>query len=227
MRRWSAPVSPMARRAALTRLVSVSSNTNRPAHTTRMSSSLLTTRSRCWTRYASTSKTCGSTCVITPFRQSSRRSHWSSQSSKINVIRRLREARGSFPANLARFFRTAGGWSRHYGSHPCASATVTSGRAQSWRIRRRWDSDDAYVQPQRMNSSVFVLVHPAWHGAWFWKKVARLVRKRGCRVFTPTLTGLGERSHLARPEIGLDTHVTDVVNVLEDEDLREVVLVGH
>jgi pimeloyl-ACP methyl ester carboxylesterase len=78
-----------------------------------------------------------------------------------------------------------------------------------------------------MKARVFVLVHPAWHGAWFWNKVGPLLRQRGHLVFTPTLTGLGERSHLARPETGLDLHVTDVVNVLKYEDLRDVVLVGH
>ena len=83
------------------------------------------------------------------------------------------------------------------------------------------------LQAQTMNTKMFVLVHPAWHGAWFWKKVVPLLREKGHIVSTPTLTGLGERSHLARPEIGLETHVTDVVNVLKDEDLRDVVLVGH
>jgi pimeloyl-ACP methyl ester carboxylesterase len=74
---------------------------------------------------------------------------------------------------------------------------------------------------------VFVLVHPAWHGAWVWKKVAAFLRQRGHIPVTPTLTGLGERSHLARADIGLDVHVTDIVNVLTYEDLRDVVLVGH
>jgi pimeloyl-ACP methyl ester carboxylesterase len=78
---------------------------------------------------------------------------------------------------------------------------------------------------QNMKPRIFVLVHPAWHGAWFWKKVVARLRQHA--VFTPTLTGLGERSHLARPDIGLDTHVTDVVNVLTYEDLRDAVLVGH
>jgi pimeloyl-ACP methyl ester carboxylesterase len=78
-----------------------------------------------------------------------------------------------------------------------------------------------------MKPKVFVLVHPAWHGAWFWKKVVPLLRQSGHLVFTPTLTGLGERSHLARAEVGLDVHVTDVINVLKYEDLRDVVLVGH
>ena len=80
---------------------------------------------------------------------------------------------------------------------------------------------------QSMNSRVFVLVHPAWHGAWFWKKVVPLLRKQGHLAVTPTLTGLGERSHLARADVGLDVHVNDVGNVLKYEDLRDVVLVGH
>jgi pimeloyl-ACP methyl ester carboxylesterase len=80
---------------------------------------------------------------------------------------------------------------------------------------------------QTMKPKTFVLVHPAWHGGWVWKKVVPLLRERGHVVFTPTLTGLGERSHLARPDIGLDVHIEDVVNVLKYEDLHEVVLVGH
>jgi pimeloyl-ACP methyl ester carboxylesterase len=75
--------------------------------------------------------------------------------------------------------------------------------------------------------ATFVLVHGAWHGGWCWKKVSPLLRAAGHEVYTPTLTGLGERAHLASPEIGLSTHIQDVVNVLEYEDLREVVLVGH
>ena len=73
----------------------------------------------------------------------------------------------------------------------------------------------------------FVLIHGAWHGGWCWRDVARLLRGAGHEVFAPSLTGRGERAHLARPEIDLDTHVTDVVSLLEAEDLREVVLVGH
>ena len=75
--------------------------------------------------------------------------------------------------------------------------------------------------------TTFVLVHGAWHGGWCWIKVARLLGDAAHRVHTPTLTGLGERAHLARPEIDLDTHVQDVVAVLEAEELRNVVLVGH
>ena len=72
-----------------------------------------------------------------------------------------------------------------------------------------------------------VLVHGSHHGGWCWRRVAPLLRAAGHEVFAPTLTGLGERVHLATPEVGLSTHITDVVNVLEFEDLRGVVLVGH
>lgn len=75
--------------------------------------------------------------------------------------------------------------------------------------------------------TTFVLVHGAWHGGWKWRYVAPILRGAGHEVFTPTLTGLGERAHLARPGIDLDSHVQDVVAVLETEDLRGVVLVGH
>jgi pimeloyl-ACP methyl ester carboxylesterase len=75
--------------------------------------------------------------------------------------------------------------------------------------------------------ATFVLVHGAWHGGWCWKKVTPLLRAAGHEVFAPTLTGLGERSHLLTRDVGLETHITDIEQVLEYEDLRNVVLVGH
>ena len=75
--------------------------------------------------------------------------------------------------------------------------------------------------------TTFVLVHGAWHGGWCWIKTTRLLTDAAHTVYTPTLTGLGERAHLARPEIDLETHIQDVVAVLETEELRNVVLVGH
>ena len=80
---------------------------------------------------------------------------------------------------------------------------------------------------QLSGTQAFVLVHGAWHGGWCWTKVTKILRKEGFDVYTPTLTGLGERSHLLRPEIDLETHVTDVVSLLEFEDLHHVHLVGH
>jgi pimeloyl-ACP methyl ester carboxylesterase len=75
--------------------------------------------------------------------------------------------------------------------------------------------------------ATYVLVHGAWHGGWCWQRVTPLLRAAGHEVFTPTLTGLGESSHLTSPEIDLSTHIQDVVNVLEYEDLHKVILVGH
>jgi pimeloyl-ACP methyl ester carboxylesterase len=75
--------------------------------------------------------------------------------------------------------------------------------------------------------ATFVLVHGAWHGAWCWRRVARLLTHNGHEVFTPTLTGLAERSHLLTPDIDLDTQILDVVNVMKWQELTDVVLVGH
>jgi pimeloyl-ACP methyl ester carboxylesterase len=75
--------------------------------------------------------------------------------------------------------------------------------------------------------ATFVLVHGAWHGAWCWRRVARLLTRSGHEVFAPTLTGLAERSHLLSPAIDLDTHILDVVNEMKWQELNDVVLVGH
>ncbi len=75
--------------------------------------------------------------------------------------------------------------------------------------------------------ATFVLAHGAWSAAWAWKKMRPLFAKSGHSFFSPTYTGLGERSHLARPDIDLGTHIQDVLNVLEFEDLKDIVLLGH
>jgi pimeloyl-ACP methyl ester carboxylesterase len=75
--------------------------------------------------------------------------------------------------------------------------------------------------------ATYVLVHGGGHGGWCHQRVARLLRAAGHEVHTPTLTGLGERSHLLSPAIDLDLHITDVVAVLHYEDLDDVILVGH
>jgi pimeloyl-ACP methyl ester carboxylesterase len=74
---------------------------------------------------------------------------------------------------------------------------------------------------------VFVIVHGAWGGSWAFKKTDSLLREKGCIVYRPSLTGQGERVHLASKDIGLQTHINDVVNTILYEDLRNVVLVGH
>ncbi len=79
----------------------------------------------------------------------------------------------------------------------------------------------------QQTAKTFVLVHGAWHGGWCWRRVSDLLEKQGHKVFAPTLTGLGERSHLLTKDVNVSTHVTDIVNVLRWEDLKDVVLVGH
>lgn len=73
----------------------------------------------------------------------------------------------------------------------------------------------------------YVLVHGAWHGGWCWKYVRAALLEAGHMVFSPSLTGLGDRVHLRNPDVNLTTHVTDVVNLFEFEDLQDVILVGH
>ncbi len=73
----------------------------------------------------------------------------------------------------------------------------------------------------------FLLVHGAWHGGWCWRDVSAALLRAGHRVHAPTLTGLGERAHLLRADIDLQTHITDVQNAIEAEELHDVVLVGH
>jgi len=73
----------------------------------------------------------------------------------------------------------------------------------------------------------FVLVHGGRHGGWCWRRVSARLRGAGHEVCTPTLTGLGDRAHLLTPEVGLDTHIRDLVAVFEFEDLTDAVLVAH
>lgn len=73
----------------------------------------------------------------------------------------------------------------------------------------------------------FVLVHGAWHGGWCWRRVVDILRAHGHRVFAPSLTGLGDRTHLFSKDISLQTHVEDILSVAEAEELSDFVLVGH
>mgnify|MGYP001243130622 CR=1 FL=1 len=75
--------------------------------------------------------------------------------------------------------------------------------------------------------ATFLVAHGAWSAGWAWKKMRPLLRARGHEIYTPTHTGLGERGHLASPEIDLETHIADILGVLEFEDLRNVILLGH
>jgi len=85
----------------------------------------------------------------------------------------------------------------------------------------------AAIRPAQPATRTFVLVHGAWHGGWCWKKVAPLLTSAGHQVHTPTLTGLGERSHLLTPGVGLDTHIRDIAALFHYEDIHDAILFGH
>jgi pimeloyl-ACP methyl ester carboxylesterase len=105
-------------------------------------------------------------------------------------------------------------------------AFLQSGAAASLAIAAR----SAGAQPTSVTArggKTYVLVHGSWCGGWFFDPVADRLRAAGHRVFTPTQTGLGERKHLLSRDVTLDTFVDDLVNVLECEELRDVILVGH
>src|SRR5215218_9299337 len=78
-----------------------------------------------------------------------------------------------------------------------------------------------------INMATYVLVPGGWSGGWQLRAVATYLRADGHQVFTPTLTGLGERVHLAHPDVTLETHIQDIVNVIRFEDLSDVILVGY
>jgi pimeloyl-ACP methyl ester carboxylesterase len=73
----------------------------------------------------------------------------------------------------------------------------------------------------------FVLVHGVWHGSWCFDLVAKRLRSQGYDVYTPTLTGLGERSHLLDDKTDLNTHIQDILNVIRWQDLDQIILCGH
>ena len=75
--------------------------------------------------------------------------------------------------------------------------------------------------------ATFLVCHGAWSAGWAWKKMHPLMSAAGHRLVTPSYTGLGEREHLANPSIDLETHITDILNVIKYEDLRDIVLIGH
>ena len=80
---------------------------------------------------------------------------------------------------------------------------------------------------QQTTKLTYVLVHGAFHGGWCWSEVADILRSKGHKVFTPTFTGVGERAHLLNPQVDLNTFITDIKAVIENEELQNVILVGH
>lgn len=81
--------------------------------------------------------------------------------------------------------------------------------------------------PAETTPRTVVFVHGAWGGGWQYTKVQPLLEEAGHTIYRPTMTGLGERVHLGGPDVGLSTHIEDIVKIFEFEDLDEVVLVGH
>ena len=83
------------------------------------------------------------------------------------------------------------------------------------------------TQAMAQTRKTFVLVHGAWHGGWCWRRVADILEGHGHKVYAQSLTGNGDRSHLLSKDINLDTHITDIVNLVTWEDLHDICLVAH
>jgi pimeloyl-ACP methyl ester carboxylesterase len=88
-------------------------------------------------------------------------------------------------------------------------------------------STAAATKEKTVAPRTFVLVHGAWHGGWCWQRVSAALEAQGHKVYTPTLTGLADRSHLIGMPINLDTHIADIANLFKWEDIQSAVLVGH
>ncbi|MCF6402556.1 alpha/beta hydrolase [Chitinophaga filiformis] len=86
---------------------------------------------------------------------------------------------------------------------------------------------DTHAQSPSSKHPVYVLVHGAWHGGWCWQRVSSQLREHGGIVYTPTLSGLAEHKNILSPAVNLETHISDIVNLIEMEDLHNVILVGH
>jgi pimeloyl-ACP methyl ester carboxylesterase len=110
--------------------------------------------------------------------------------------------------------------------HWLQAAAVSGAALLAYPAARANDTTSPKATPPAMRSP-FVLIHGAWHGGWCWRKLTPLLQQAGHTVHTPTLTGLGERAHLAKSTTGLEDHVQDLLAVLEMEDLHDVTLVGH
>jgi len=83
------------------------------------------------------------------------------------------------------------------------------------------------IADNSFSKTTFVLVHGTWQGGWVWRDVKQRLVAMGHKVETPTLTGCGEREHLSSPDVGLDTHIQDIVNRIEFEELENIILIGH
>ena len=88
-------------------------------------------------------------------------------------------------------------------------------------------SNGQTTRPGPVTKPTIVIVPGAWGGSWAFRKVEALLRDKGFNVYRPQLTGLGERVHLSKPDVGLTTHIDDVVNTILYEDLHDIILMGH
>lgn len=88
-------------------------------------------------------------------------------------------------------------------------------------------STNSSIAQNKSQKPVFVLVHGAWHGGWCWEKVSNKLRNEGDEVYTPTLSGMAENKNMLDSTINLETHITDIVNLIVNQDLHHVILVGH
>src|SRR6185436_10990219 len=88
-------------------------------------------------------------------------------------------------------------------------------------------ADSPSTRPASDRKFTYLIVHGAWAGGWAYKELDEMLTADGNKVYRPTMTGQGEKSHLASPDIDLNTHITDIVNVILWEDLHDVVIVGH
>lgn len=90
-----------------------------------------------------------------------------------------------------------------------------------------FENTNAQTQTTKPAKPTIVIVHGAWGGGWAFRKVDAMLSEKGYNVYRASLTGLGERVHLATPDVGLSTHINDVVNMILFEDLHDIILVGH
>ena len=88
-------------------------------------------------------------------------------------------------------------------------------------------ANSSAAQPQSGGGTTFLVCHGAWSAGWAWKKMHPLMTAAGHRLITPTYTGLGEREHLANPNIDLETHIQDMLGAIKYEELSNFVLIGH
>ena len=100
--------------------------------------------------------------------------------------------------------------------------TIGGRQCGSGASARRSVEEKPWRRPRR---KTFVLIHGAWHGGWCWRRVADLLEAKGHKVYAPSLTGNGDRSHLLSKDVILDTHIADIVNLFKWEDLKDACLV--